>query len=149
MSDYASVLSAAQGLPEPDRLRLIDATFPSSAKAGDTFTISANLSNDGYAGVVKSRPIYLVFDKGSERYNIQLCEVDVRTWLSGPVELTPQAVKLPSEMKPGRYKLALWLPDAATNLHSRPDYSIRFANQDLWDANLGYNILSEALIIRK
>lgn len=40
-------------------LRLIDATFPIAVKAGEDFTISAKLSNDGYAGIIKSRPVFL------------------------------------------------------------------------------------------
>jgi hypothetical protein len=131
------------------RLRLVDATFPISAKAGESFAISANLNNDGYAGVIKTRPIYLVFDNGSQRYNIQLKNVDVRTWLSGAAELSPQTVSLPKEMAPGSYRLALWLPDAATGLQSRPEYSIRFANQDIWDSKNGYNVLSNSVEISK
>ena len=129
------------------RLRMIDATFSTSANAGDRFTISANLSNDGYAGVIKKRPVYLVFDNGANRYNIELTDVDVRTWLSGSVELSLQTVTLPLNMAPGTYKLALWLPDAAANLHSRPAYSIRLANHDIWDSTKGYNVLYDSVII--
>lgn len=131
------------------RLRLVDATFPQAASAGYKFTISANLNNDGYAGVIKTRPIYLVFDNGTQRYNLQLKNVDVRTWLSGAAELSPQTVSLPEEMAPGSYRLALWLPDAATGLQSRPEYSIRFANQDVWDSKNGYNVLSGSVEISK
>lgn len=129
------------------RLRLVGATFSTSANAGDSFIISANLSNDGYTGVIKKRPVYLVFDNGANRYNIELTNVDVRTWLSGPLELSPQTVTLPLDMAPGTYKLALWLPDAAANLHSRPAYSIRFANHDIWDSTKGYNMLYDSVII--
>lgn len=129
------------------RLRLIDATFPLSATAGASFTFEANLSNDGYASVIKPRPIYLVFDNGSDRYNIELNNVDVRTWVSGPVVLSQQTMTLPPDMVPGTYRMALWLPDAAPNLQSRPEYSIRFANLDVWDAASGYNVLSDSVII--
>jgi len=131
------------------RLRLIDATFPMSTTAGGSFTISANLNNDGYASIVKTRPVYLVFDNGINRYNIELTGIDVRTWVSGPVALSQQSLALPADMAPGKYKLALWLPDASASLQSRPEYSVRFANHDVWDAALGYNLLTDSLIIRK
>lgn len=131
------------------RLRLIDATFPLSAKAGSSFTIAANMSNDGYASVIKTRPIYLVFDNGNDRYNVELSNVDVRTWVSGPTVLSPQTVTLPPDMAPGTYSLALWLPDPAANLQSRPEYSIRFANKEVWDTTKGYNVLSESVKISK
>jgi hypothetical protein len=131
------------------RLRLIDATFPMSAKAGESFTIAANLSNDGYASIIKKRPIYLVFDNGTDRYNIELTGIDVRTWVSGPAVISQQTVKMPVDMKPGKYKLALWLPDSSVNLQSRPEYAVRFANKEIWDAGKGYNLLAENLIISK
>jgi len=130
------------------RLRLIDATFPVSASAGDSFAFKANLSNDGYASVIKKRPIYLVFDNGKDRYNIELTNIDVRKWVSGPALISQQALKLPKNMKPGKYKLALWLPDAAATLQSRPEYAVRFANKDVWDFNNGYNLLTNSVIIK-
>jgi hypothetical protein len=131
------------------RLRLIDATFRMSAKAGENFTIAANLINDGYASIIKKRPIYLVFDNGTDRYNIELTGIDVRTWISGPAVISHQTVKLPPNMKPGKYQLALWLPDGSANLQSRAEYAVRFANKEVWDAGKGYNLLAENLIISK
>ena len=128
-------------------LRLVDTTFPTSATAGRSFTIAANLSNDGYASVIKPRPIYLVFDNGNNRFDVQLREVDVRQWVSGEVTLSKQTVTLPSEMPAGTYKLALWLPDYYANLQSRPEYSIRFANHGIWDAARGYNMLFDSVTI--
>lgn len=130
------------------RLRLIDVSLPMSAKAGESFTISANLSNDGYASIIKKRPIYLVLDNGTDRYNIELTNIDVRKWVSGPFVLSPQTLFLPSDIKSGTYKLALWLPDASANLQSRPEYAVRFANNNVWDATKGFNVLTESLIIK-
>jgi len=130
------------------RLRLIDASFPLSASAGSSFTIAANLNNDGFASIIKKRPIYLVFDNGTDRYNIELTGIDPRTWVSGPVALSLQTVTLPLNMAPGKYKLALWLPDASANLQTRPEYSVRFANNEVWDATKGYNLLTDSLIIK-
>jgi len=130
------------------RLRLIDATFPMSAKAGESFAITANLSNDGYASIIKKRPMYLVFDDGKNRYNIELTGIDVRKWVSGPAVLSPQTVTLPAKMATGKYKLALWLPDAAVNLQSRPEYAVRLANKEMWDATKGYNLLTNSLIVK-
>ncbi len=129
------------------RLRLVDATFPTSASAGGSYTFSANLSNDGYASVVKPRPIFLVFKNGSNRYNVQMSGVDVRTWVSGAVALSQQSVTLPSNMASGTYTLALWLPDYNSALQSRPEYSIRLANTGTWDATNGYNVLSNSVTI--
>lgn len=129
------------------RIRLIDADFSTAAAAGQSFAFSARLSNDGYAGPVKPRPLYAVFDNGTDRYDIPLDGVDVRSWLSGPVELPEQTVTLPADMKAGTYRFALWLPDSADGLRQRPEYSVRFANTGVWDAEKGYNVLSSAITI--
>jgi len=42
--------------------------------------------------VIKPRPIYLVFTNGSSRFDVQMSNVDVRKWVSGPVALAQQAV---------------------------------------------------------
>ncbi|MFD0670978.1 DUF4832 domain-containing protein [Cohnella sp. GCM10027633] len=129
------------------RLRLVDATFPTSGSPGGTFAFSAHLNNDGYSGIVKSRPAFLVFDGGTQRYNVPLNGVDVRQWLAGAVTVGNQTVTLPSAMAGGTYKLALWLPDANEGLRARPEYSVRFANAGTWDAVKGYNVLANAVTI--
>jgi hypothetical protein len=72
----------------------------------------------------------------------------VRKWGSGPAAISQQTVKLPVNMKPGKYKLALWLPDASVRLQLRPEYAVRMANKEVWDADKGYNLLTNNLIIQ-
>lgn len=131
------------------RLRLINATFPVKAAAGKDFTFSASLSNDGYAGIIKPRPVYLVFDNGIERHNILLKNVDARQWLSGAIQLSSITISLPSNMSPGTFKLAIWLPDTDVELQMRTEYSVRFANYNVWDSIKGYNVLSDSIEIFK
>jgi hypothetical protein len=129
------------------RLRLVDATFPTTATAGGGFTFSADLQNDGYASPIEQRPLYLVLDNGTNRYNLPLSDVDVRTWLSGANSIAAHTLTLPASMPAGTYKLALWLPDHYSDLQSQPAYSIRLANLNTWDATNGYNVLSTAITI--
>jgi Domain of unknown function (DUF4832)/Domain of unknown function (DUF4874) len=130
------------------RLRLTDATFSAATTAGGNFTFTANFNNDGYSSIIKSRPIFLVFDNGTNRYNIELANIDVRKWVTGNAPISEQKVSLPANMVAGTYKLALWLPDASTKLQSQPSYSIRFANKDMWDNANGYNVLSTSVTIK-
>ncbi|MEU7827831.1 DUF4832 domain-containing protein [Nonomuraea sp. NPDC049129] len=48
-------------------------------------------------------------------------------------------VTLPSGMSAGTYALLLDLPDP--QLSSRPEYSIRLANENVWEATNGFNSL--------
>jgi hypothetical protein len=67
-------------------------------------------------------------------------DLDPRTWQPGTSSFTAK-IRLPSNMADMQYKLALWLPDAAENLQSKPIYSVRFANEGTWDESTGYNVL--------
>ena len=133
------------------RLRLVNASFIKSADPGDTFDFSAVIDNDGYAGPINPRPVYLVFDNGTVRRNVQLNGVEVRSWLggddhSGPYDIEAKDIKVPADLPAGDYTLALWLPDSFQSLQSRPEYSIRLANKYMWDAQKGYNKLGVVTI---
>ena len=63
-----------------------------------------------------------------------------------PNEITiNENVVLPSNIKRATYKLYLSLPDSAPTLASRPEYAIRFANDNVWESITGYNSLNFTL----
>lgn len=133
------------------RLRLVSATFGNFANPGDSFSFSAVIDNDGYAGPLNSRPVYLVFDNGTIRRNVRLTGVEVRSWLGGddhcgPYNIEAQDIKVPADLPAGNYTLALWLPDSSERLQANPNYSIRLANKYMWDAQKGYNKLGVVTI---
>jgi chitodextrinase len=129
------------------RLRLVDATFSASATPGSAFTFAAHLSNDGYAAPIQQRPVYLVFDSGTHRYDLPLPNVDPRTWLSGGITVPTQTVTLPASMAAGTYTLALWLPDQYASLRANPAYDIRLADTGTWNASTGYNVLASGVTV--
>jgi chitodextrinase len=129
------------------RLRLVDATFDSTATPGQPFTFAAHLANDGYAAPIQRRTVYLTFDNGTHRYDVPLPGVDIRTWLAGPVTLPTQTVTLPAGMAAGSYTLGLWLPDQYASLHNNPAYDIRLANTGTWNATTGYNTLATGVTV--
>jgi hypothetical protein len=122
------------------RLRVETAEFTTDVGRGDSFDITVTVVNDGYAGIVRPRPLFLVFDNGTNRYDVELSAVDVRTWRSGTHQLKA-AVVLPVDMEAGHYTVALWLPDQDEDLRDLPEYSVRFANPDVWNESQGYNRL--------
>lgn len=129
------------------RLRLVDTTTSTSAEPGKAFTFSAHLANDGYAAPIQQRPVYLVLDNGTHRYDIPMPGVDVRTWRTGDITVPAQTLTLPADMAAGSYTLALWLPDQYTSLHSNPAYDIRLADVGTWNASTGYNVLATGVTV--
>jgi hypothetical protein len=68
--------------------------------------------------------------------------VDPRTWLPGAHDLSVR-LRVPANLAAGTYRLALWLPDMAQGLRSRPEYSVQLANQGVWNAMRGDNTLGQ------
>ncbi|WP_203719453.1 DUF4832 domain-containing protein, partial [Asanoa siamensis] len=128
------------------RLRLLDATFPTTVAPGGALSFTAHLSNDGWSGLIKARTPYLVLDNGTNRYNLPLNGVDPRRWLAGASTVSAN-VTVPGGAAAGTYRLALWLPDPSSGLQSRPEYAIRLANVGTWDATKGYNVLSTGVTV--
>jgi hypothetical protein len=125
------------------RFELKSAQLPQSVAIGSTFPITLNIKNTGFASPYNERKAYIVMKNVSTNqvYQIEM-NADPRLWL-GPNELAiTENLTLPANIIPGSYSLYLNLPDAASNLSTRPEYSIRFANLNTWDATTGYNNLN-------
>ena len=123
------------------RLTLLEATFRPEVRPGSELRVEVVLHNTGFASPLLERPVYLLLvaqaQDGILRYNV---DVDPRRWEPGEhaFEIT---LSLPADLPPGEYALALWLPDPAETLRDDPRYAIRFANEGIWDAAQGWNIL--------
>jgi Domain of unknown function (DUF4832) len=78
---------------------------------------------------------------------VKLEKVDVRRWEAGETTTVKALVRMPASVAAGTYKLALWLPDEVPALQADARYAIRLANDGLWDATTGDNLLSEKLVV--
>jgi len=124
------------------RLTLKEAFIPSSLRPGGALSLNIRLSNDGFAAMFNPRPLFVVLQGPGGRYEIPVTGVDPRRWAPGEEKTFTIGVNLPANVAPGTYKLGLWLPDAYTSLRGNPAYSVRFANNNTWDAATGINILT-------
>ncbi|MCB0334852.1 MAG: DUF4832 domain-containing protein [Bdellovibrionales bacterium] len=119
--------------------------FPNPMIAGSASTASIVLRNDGFAAPFNQRNAYWVLRNNADSsitYSLPVGE-DPRLWRPGrSYTLT---LNFPATITPGSYSLLLHLPDSDPNLKDRPEYSIRFANQDVWEAASGSNLLTSAL----
>jgi hypothetical protein len=127
------------------RIVLKEARVPLSVPAGDEFEIEVVLNNVGYAAMYRERPVYVVIAGTGTRHTFRLPSVDPRRWEPGIEHVIRATVLLPESLPAGTYSLGLWLPDRAASLRERPEYAVRFANQNVWDAASGLNILTPDL----
>ena len=116
-------------------------------KAGMQFKFALNLKNEGYASPFNERPAKLIMrhQESGKEFSFPL-SADVRKWYSGDVRVD-ETVLTDAAMPEGKYDLFLYLPDKYSSITARPEYAVRLANANVWEAGTGYNMLSATIII--
>lgn len=124
------------------RLVLQKATLPKKIRKGKAFKILLQAENTGYASPFNPRPVQLVLrNKQTKKIIAMDFKTSVQKWFPGKIILQQQFV-LPLSAAKGEYELLLNLPDGYKSLQSNPAYSIRLANEDVWEEATGFNNLN-------
>jgi hypothetical protein len=127
------------------RLVLHNATIPATAAKNGSISITLNIDNVGYASPFNQRPVQLILkNKASGKITAINFNTDIRKWYTGSISLKDK-LSLPAGLTTGAYEVMLNMPDNYPSLAKRPEYSIRLANNDLWDAATGYNKLNASI----
>jgi len=130
------------------RLVLKNASFPGVLVKGKSFTVRLQLENVGYASPFNPRPVQLVLRNTTTGKLWKLdFDTQIQKWFTGVVQVK-QVFHLPADVSTGEYELLLNLPDGYKTLQDNPAYSIRLANEDLWEAATGFNKLKDTLQVR-
>ena len=106
---------------------------------GSTISVRLKIHNSGAAPVINERPMKLVLIHNGTPVILKDYCGEIRSVKSGTTETFTFDVTMPQSAVSGD-KLALWLPDKASGLRTRAEYSIRLANSDVTWSD-GYNIL--------
>ena len=89
------------------------------------------------------RAVELVFVDGKGKATVtELKDIDPRYWFAKEAVTIDRIVKIPADAT-GNCALYLNLPDPKTTLHDNPLFSIRLANDGIWDETTGYNKVAE------
>jgi len=129
------------------RISLMDAAWNASVKPGGVLQFSLHLRNSGYAAPFNARPLYVVLSGDSSWHAARIVSADVRRWEGGQDLWLNLKLRVPSALAKGRYRLSLWLPDAALSLQYRPEFAIQLANEGIWDASSGTNRVTDSLSV--
>ena len=130
------------------RLSLDSGSYSTIAKTGGQFEASLSIRNDGYAAPFNPRGMSLIL-RNTNLGTIYLAKLpdDPRRFTPGSTTTISHKFCLPSDIAAGTYALLLSLADPVPVLATRPEYAIRLANQNTWEASTGYNNLNRALIV--
>ncbi len=122
------------------RFLLLSATITGSVPPGGVLNLDVKLKNDGFASMVNPRKIYIVLD-GPAHYQVNLPD-DPRYWSPGEESNFTARLRIPAMAPEGKYRVAVWMPDYYKSLWEDPRYSVQFANEEVWDDRIGFNVLA-------
>ena len=110
--------------------------------ADNQLSIELTIKNVGFARMFKERKAWLILKNSNngDEYSF-LIDSDPRTWEE--TTIISQTIDI-NEISVGHYECYLSLPDSDSELALRPEYSVRFANQNVWIDESGYNDLNFA-----
>ena len=107
------------------------------------YSAKLTLRNDGFAALANPRDVELVFISkidSSDKY-VYKQDIDPRFWMAGETHEINLLAQLNDSMS-GEYNVYLNLPDPYDTLHDNPAFSIRLANENMWEEETGYNYLT-------
>ena len=131
-----------------------ESRYTDRIRPGGKLEIAVDIENKGYAPLHNQRPIKVIL-RGPDTYDVSLTHAqnrDVREWLPNATTTLFARIRLPADAAEGTYTLHLQLPDAYAGIGangvamSAPSYSIRFANDNLWDPLTGENMIGSVEI---
>ncbi|PSB04853.1 DUF4832 domain-containing protein [Merismopedia glauca] len=122
------------------RFYLSSSAIPSLVKPGGNFDMSFIMGNSGWANPYNPRLLEIVMRNRATRaeYYVRVNQ-DPRRWLPGTKNQVDISAGIPTNMPAGTYDIFLNLPDPASKLYGKPEFSIRLANKNVWEATSGYN----------
>ncbi len=114
--------------------------------ADNQLNIELSIRNDGFARMLKKRRAWIILKNNADNAQYPfLLDTDPRTWEKGVTTIVSQSIDI-SGIPGGTYECFLSLPDPDPGLALRPEYSVRFANQNIWMGMAGYNNLQYSFI---
>ncbi len=121
------------------RLSITDTYRDAEIIPGNDARIVLKLKNSGFSAPINPRAVELVLVDGNGKKTVyEQKDVDPRYWFAGETVTLDRIIKIPADAS-GECTLYLNLPDPKPTLHDNPRFSIRLANEDVWDEETGFN----------
>ena len=122
------------------RFVLTEGKFNDNIKVGGKLQLQLKIKNEGFAAPFNPRDVQIILTKkGTGEKHIFKVNTDPRRWAAGSTTEVGAEITLPKNLTAGEYNVYLNLPDPYKSLSTRPEYSIRLANKEVWEPQTGYN----------
>lgn len=129
------------------RFVLISAQVSQVVEAGGVLDLNFQIQNEGFANLINSREVEIVLSNGHAEYKSGLDE-DPRTWTKESGVMDKElSFSIPSDADLGNWSLYLNMPSSSEELCNNPLYSVRLANENVWDEKTGYNLICQDIYV--
>lgn len=130
------------------RFSLRSSTITQKVNPGSAFSIKLEINNSGWASPYNQHRLEIILRniENKNEYYLVLNE-NPGTWMPDRNKIVDISAGIPESINPGTYEVLLNLPDISPKLDKRPEYSIRFANKEVWENSTGYNSLLSTVIV--
>lgn len=140
------------------RFELVSSSIPASVSKTQNLVMSFDVKNVGFASLYNPRRLELILRNQATKQVFRIVlnsgsltpgnqRYDPRFWQPGTTTKVTINRALPSTLPAGTYDVLVHLPDPSSSIRTRPEYAIRFANQNVWETMTGFNSLLQSLTV--
>ncbi len=122
------------------RFVLKESSMPSEVKQGGTLNLNFTLTNNGFANPVKRQTCEVLLEKDGNFVRTAV-DLDPTEWYSGKTVDCALQLKIPGNLEQGRWNVYFKSYVGKQPMALYSVRSVRFANNDVWNATLGANCL--------
>lgn len=124
------------------RYELQTASLPAAVKPSGLLEMEFRIDNVGFGELFNPRNVEITLKNNltGEIASAPL-QVDPRYWSGGTSNTVHTLLGIPEDMAEGTYTVGIKMPDIEASLANDVRYSIRFANEGVWEATTGINVL--------
>jgi hypothetical protein len=105
---------------------------------GGSLCVDFEIENKGFGRLIRKKKFELVLKNGKKTFRAEIAE-DARYWNKNEPVSRRYYFSLPSNIAKGQWDAYLSLSSTFKNFADKPAYSVRFANENIWDSQNGLN----------
>ena len=128
------------------RLVLRNIIIQKEVKQGENFELDFDIENTGFANPIRKMNSELILEKDGNYMRTEL-DTDATEFYSCTTKKIKLIIKIPGSMNIGLWNIYFKLYVGKTDLNTYYMRSVRFANNDIFESNLGSNYLGSINII--
>lgn len=124
------------------RLLLTNSKISTNVKQGGIFGIELSINNVGFGNIINEKKAELIIEKNGEYYATNI-DINPRDFRSQETSNKKLIMSVPSEISEGIWNVYLRISDK-----NNDNYTIKFANENIWNEDLQANLIGNIEVIK-